>query len=104
MTPIEILKNIYSIAAEAWLKIELVNDVFVWKHVISEAETLKRMKEEKNTQQLIESFNQMQKVALTKLNIFYSLGFNHSRKSMSNIIESKAIINESEDLPPKTIS
>lgn len=53
MTPIEVLKNIHHIAAEAWLKIELVNEVFVWKHVISEAETIKRMKEEKTAQQLI---------------------------------------------------
>ena len=46
----------------------------------------------------------MQRVALTKLNILYSLCFNHSRKSMSNIIDSQEIIGDSEELPPKTIS
>ena len=45
----------------------------------------------------------MQRTALTKFNIFYSVCFNNSKKSLLNIINNHEIIPQREPLPQKQI-
>jgi hypothetical protein len=48
-------------------------------------------------------FNMVQRTALTKFNIFYSLCFNNSVKNIHHLLEKNLIISEKDPLPNKSI-
>lgn len=98
MTPIQLLTELYKIANKNLIKVETINEIFIWQNRDSAKKTFEELQNTFKSQKIMRDFNIVQTTALTKFNIFYSLCFKHSYKFIENIIQRKGIIPEHEPL------
>lgn len=86
MSPIRLLSEVYGLSNKYCLKIELINEVFVWQHQKSAKYTFEILSKKEVFEKVMNDFNLVQRTSLTKFNIFYSLCFNHSSKTLLHIL------------------
>ena len=89
MSPIELMSRVYEISNQFMMKVEFLNEIYVFaikQQHAPDCDTRKTVNEKLRNRvfhkSVIEAVNNVQNMAMLKLEVFYSLAFNYSQISV----------------------